>query len=301
MPAETAIDKLAHTGVIGQHPPRKMTETHAVKSPATPSKIRTKSFFGSEQVYIPRIGTSLEADSECNLEQLLPALSKIPSILSLNTSDWRLASQSPAHESDDYEFVNIKSSGCRDSQGMLVLSQAELTSYVWLPLIHNLSRNLSSTDEACYSHSNVLEEFHFSLYCTLVEYMNGLRQVHDNTKYVKVYIDPCTSLLLISLMMTSSHCFSSAINLLQLRFIPDCIYVALKLLELSECLASQTENVTSEIRASTTDINELINSARQCGLDMLWRMKDYSSILRWYLDHDLIMEASQLHMRIEKL
>lgn len=186
-------------------------------------------------------------------------------------------------------------------EGELVISQIETLSYVWLPLIHS---NEISLDYCSWS---------------LSTYISALRQE-------SVFIHPALSVLLIH-VLSAQRKYLHISRLLQLHFFPDVSEIALAALELADIIS-----VTELDTASSTSIFQLnnntlvpansmhyrkssmsskfhdtilvkssISTLQQVGIDMLWRLQEYVTVIRWMLGHIRVMEAINICLKKRSL
>lgn len=180
----------------------------------------------------------------------------------------------------------------RDEEGYLVLSQTEIISHVWLPIILN-----GSIDPD---------------YCAwaLTSYVAVLRGGG-------VDIHPALSMLVLRLL-ASHRKYMDIARFLQLQFLPDAMEVAMTALELCDVIAetaaetapSNGDNECTQqasngaIDSSLCNRSSCIGGAlwlqsavatlQQVGLDMLWRLQERATVIRWLLGHGKVIEAINL-------
>jgi len=194
----------------------------------------------SNQIFLPLI-TALISQYDCdNMDKITELVSNIPTVpLQLR----------------------------RDSSGTLIVSQTELLSHVWFPLILNSMTN----DASCDYYRWALSSF-ISCY-----------------RSVGVPISPVTSMLLLS-MLTVKGKYMEVARLLQLQFLPDSTEIANIALEISGLIEKKKH-------ANMTSLLSTVQTIRQVSLDMLWRLNEKVTVVRWLLGRGDIIDAISLCMK----
>ena len=222
----------------------------------------------------------------------------------------------------------------RDEKGNLVLSQTELLSHVWLPMI---LVNPTYVD---------LEYAGFALSLCITVYRglgtgNGRGGGGGGGD-----IHPAMSMLLIKLLLSQKR-FSEIGRLLQLQFFPDAVEVAMTALELCDAIKdshrvrkgekgesgeNQIQGNSDGSAAGNSDLNDsnsgsvsgkqikqikqikqslpsqqsqhfiggdagawaAFSTLQQAGLDMLWRLRKCVFVVRWLLGHAQVTDAMTL-------
>ena len=156
----------------------------------------------------------------------------------------------------------------RDSEGSLVVTQAELLTHVWIPLV------LQAVTEAS------VEYFSWAL-SSYIAVQRGIGAT----------VHPAVSMLLLKLLSARGK-YMEVARLLQLQFFPDASEVAMTALEISDVV---DDLVSSPAPTTTVPSALVLKSAvsllQQVGLDMLWRLRERPVAVRWLLGHGRVVEA----------
>jgi len=85
-------------------------------------------------------------------------------------------------------------------------------------------------------------------------------------------------------------------RLLQLQFFPDAAEVAMTALELCDVIADNSGTLLTQPRGVLEQHlqTSAIANLQQVGLDMLWRLQERTTVVRWLLGHGKVMEAISL-------
>jgi hypothetical protein len=152
----------------------------------------------------------------------------------------------------------------RDSAGTLLVTQTELLSHVWFPLILNSMTN----DASC-------EYYRWALSSFIACY-----------RALGVPISPITSMLLLSVLTVKGK-YMEVARLLQLQFFPDSTEIANIALEISGLIEKKKET-------NLTSLLSTVHTIRQVSLDMLWRLNEKVTVVRWLLGRGDIIDAITL-------
>lgn len=179
----------------------------------------------------------------------------------------------------------------RDADGNLVLTQTEMLSHVWIPI---LLATTSAIDLEYYSWA-------------LSSFIATQRGEGVNTH-------PAVSMLLLKLLSARQK-YTEIARLLQLQFFPDAPEVAMTALEISDIIEESLSTFgqhrsMEDSRSGSPGTNNtsyapsghhpslLLRSAvmisQQVGLDMLWRLNERCVVVRWLLGHGRINDAMSL-------
>jgi len=188
----------------------------------------------------------------------------------------------------------------RDACGGLICTQAEIISHVWLPLLLN---------------SDVDFEY---LSCALAVFIAHLRESN-------VSVAPAFSAVLLNVLFHSSR-YMEVGRMLQQRALPDSIELALYSLEFCDMLEDLIENTLIDLKpldsAETsfeqdTPVQENLSAppiappkteavtpsdqlerhrtalgvTRQSALDVLWRLDERVTVVKWHLSHGEVLRA----------
>lgn len=193
----------------------------------------------------------------------------------------------------------------RDACGGLICTQAEIISHVWLPLLLN---------------SDVDVEY---LSCALGVFIALLRESN-------VSVAPAFSAVLLNVLFHSSR-YMEVSRMLQQRALPDSIELALYALEFCDMLGDLIESALLDLKpletadssfeqdpgiaapvdtlvppvvapppktaAAVTPLDQLerhrtaLGITRQCALDVLWRLDERVTVVKWHLSHGEVLRA----------
>jgi hypothetical protein len=187
----------------------------------------------------------------------------------------------------------------RDSCGGLICTQAEILSHVWLPLL---------------LHSDVDFEYIASALCVFIAHL----------RESNLPVTPAFSAVLLNVLFHSSR-FVEVSRMLQQRAVPDSIELALYSLEFCDMLEDHIENAQVESQTQSGGFGEPIDSEastapaaagletriegalvahdqirryrsalgvmRQCALDVLWRLDERVTVVKWHLNHGEVLRA----------
>jgi hypothetical protein len=195
----------------------------------------------------------------------------------------------------DNVVVKVPLSGRRDSYGTMIISQTEMLSYIWLPIILQKPGGME------------IDYIRWSL-CTYVTALRGAVPA--------VPVHPAISILLLNLLVLEGR-YAEMAHLVQLQFFPDSIEVAMAVLELSDIVSQnmiadannqannsgQMNSYEAQQAEILRDINmyklsSSIQVLQQVGLDMLWRMQEKTTVVRWLLGRGRVLEAITLCMKV---
>lgn len=187
----------------------------------------------------------------------------------------------------------------RDSCGGLICTQAEILSHVWLPLLLN---------------SDVDFEYIASALCVFIAHL----------RESNLPVTPAFSAVLLNVLFHSSR-FVEVSRMLQQRALPDSIELALYSLEFCDMLEDHIENAQVDTQTQSSGFGEQIDSEtaiapaaagqetriegalvahdqirryrsalgvmRQCALDVLWRLDERVTVVKWHLSHGEVLRA----------
>ena len=154
----------------------------------------------------------------------------------------------------------------RNEAGLLIVTQSELLSVVWMPLAL-INTKLVPAEQTVYA---------------LTLYLGVLRGAGAVAL-------PAASALLVRLLSAQRR-YSEISRLLQLQFFSDSSEVALATLELCDVL-QQADPQLFLLEKVT------VRALHQVGLDMLWRMHEKTLVIRWLCGHGRVGEAMALCVR----
>lgn len=191
----------------------------------------------SNKIFLPII-TALISHYDCdNMEKMTDLISKIPKVP-----------------------LQIR----RDCTGTLIVSQTELLSHVWFPLILNSVTNDASCDYYRWALSSFIACY----------------------RAIGVPISPVTSMLLLSTLTVKGK-YMEVARLLQLQFFPDSTEIANIALEISGLIEKKKQSNMTSLRST-------VDTIRQVSLDMLWRLNEKATVVRWLLGRGDIIDAISL-------
>jgi hypothetical protein len=190
---------------------------------------------------------------------------------------------------EDNVVVKVPLSGRRDSFGTLIISQTEMLSYIWLPIIL-LKPDIVDIDYVRWS------------LCTYITALRGSSP--------PVPVHPAVSILLLNLLVLERR-YAEMAHLVQLQFFPDSIEVAMAVLELSDIISQSVDDQGEGTGKETMvgydrlyqDVNlykfsTAIQVLQQVGLDMLWRMQEKTTVVRWLLGRGRVLESITLCTKV---
>jgi hypothetical protein len=180
----------------------------------------------------------------------------------------------------------------RNERGDLILTQSEILSYIWIPLL------LSSEDADFFYLERILTNYISSLIDQGVEIISSLALLHLHLIY-------------------SLGEYEKLSNLLSNGFYSDSADIALTLLQFSTLLEEELSIVGNEQQSSSSsskshkqsnqrnrsgisgsvETKQLYIAMKKCrsiSLQMLWRLNELVTIVKWYLTQGLVMEAMEL-------
>jgi hypothetical protein len=165
----------------------------------------------------------------------------------------------------DYVPISLR----RDEKGDLLVSQTELLSYVWIPLLLSPSCD--------YVHcSEMLTNYMVALVERGIEVIPAFSMLHLHILYyLKQYQD--------------------IRNYLSMSLYADNTEVAFMILQFAgmmeeEIRLQQASNNWSKIKT----LQSCVSCYQTHGIDMLWRLQQYSAAVKWYLTHGFVVEAMEL-------
>lgn len=164
--------------------------------------------------------------------------------------------------------VNIK----RNCDGVLLITQLDMLLFVWIPLLNKDDSSIANKEKFLWAFSSYI--------ATLKKY--------------DVHVEPSVALLHINWLTLCSR-YGEVARLLQLQFYSDVAEVALAALELSDTLKVSQNSLCDKV--STIDISHVSTTLLQTGLDMLWRLKERATVVRWLLEHHYVLNAVVLCMK----
>lgn len=179
--------------------------------------------------------------------------------------------------------VEVQLSLRRGVDGVLIISQTEMLSLVWLPL---LSKSLSGLSECDNRTTREIVEYCSWSLSTYIAALSG----HG------LLVQPTLCLLLFN-FLSSYQNYTEVCRLLQFQFFPDTVELAMTALELSESIRDEIKakkEVDKKLDTDGRDIvykESLINIFQQSGIDMLWRLGERSVAVRWLLSTGYISSA----------
>lgn len=213
-------------------------------------------------------------DSEVHLEPphslqlFLPDLSAVTSVkVGTGTASQREYGHMHAQPGEQTtNSAGLRVSVARDASGMLAITQTELLATMWFPLVLVNSKH-ASLDYVAYA---------------LTLYLGALQSAGATAL-------PCACILLIRLL--SAQCkFLEIARLMQLQYFVDSAEVALTSLE--GCDVLQQEDSQAYYRQLPT-----VRTLQQAALDMLWRLEEKSTVVRWLCSHGRVSDAMRLCQR----
>lgn len=149
----------------------------------------------------------------------------------------------------------------RDKDGNLIVTQTEMLCRVWLPAIRSVKANIERI-----------------IWC-ITAYISALRMFD-------IAVETAISMTLVNLLVLENR-YADITKYVQQHFFTDSTELAMLLLEISDALdTSQSSN-----NSSRTLEQQMIRVMQQCGLDMLWRMDDKTTVVRWLLSHRRLIDA----------
>jgi hypothetical protein len=126
---------------------------------------------------------------------------------------------------------------------------------------------------------------------------------------IPISIHPALCVLLLNLLM-SIEAYVEMANLLQMQFFPDSEEVAFSALEVSDVILEREKSKTAvgftscEMRCSDFDcvgsgssmirVEFAVRVLQQVGLDILWRIRERATVVRWLLGRGRVLEAISL-------
>ena len=152
----------------------------------------------------------------------------------------------------------------RDGTGTLIVSQTEMLSHVRFPLMLNSMTNDASCDYYRWALSSFIACY----------------------RALGVPISPVTSMLLLSTLTVKCK-YMEVARLLQLQFFPDSTEIANIALEISGLIEKKKQ-------ANMTSLLSTVYTIRQVSLDMLWRLNEKATVVRWLLGKGDIIDAISL-------
>lgn len=231
--------------------------------------------------------------SEMDIEPLEPTYALhmfLPDILAINyngkANDRQKSSQENLSEASSNPPTKLSAPSFpliirRDENGNLIVTQTETLSYVWLPFICSDDADLN--------------------YCSwaLSSYIACLRAEH-------IDVLPALSLLLIH-VLAAKRKYLQITRLIQLQFFQDTSEVAMAALELADVIIEielsdgrSGVGLESRVPISGTDrisIKSAVRGLQQVSLDMLWRLQERATVVRWLLGHGKVMDAISLCLK----
>jgi len=215
----------------------------------------------------------------------------------------------------------------RDGEGRLVLTQTEMLSHVWLPLIlASPADGLPHLTWALQCFVAVLRGVHgVGTQSGILLAGQGGRQGPSHagssggtgmgggglgSAVVGVSVHPAVSMLLLKLLTTRRR-FAEVARLLQMQLFPDSPEVAMLALEISDAIdcglgsgsgssPGSSPGSSSGVGvgvgvgvgfAASLSLRSCVNQLQQVGLDMLWRLGERGTVVRWLLGHGRVSEA----------
>ena len=214
------------------------------------------------------VRASKAVEAEGSLEPVNSLQIFLPDLSAVTASTLRGLKQGVRKEgaSQGTNSAGLHVSVPRDAYGMLAITQAELLSLLWFPLVLINTQGVSS-DYASYA---------------LTLYLGALRAAGATAL-------PCACLLLIRLLSAQGK-FLEIARLMQLQYFLDSSEVALTCLEACDIL--QQEDARSYRQHLPT-----MRTLQQAALDMLWRLHERNTVVRWLCSHGRISEAMKLCQR----
>lgn len=247
---------------------------------------------------------SINADTISNFRRASLYSKRVTSRDSLHSNQSHESNDDKSIDKKAFEYapmVDISSTAIplgeprRDKYGNLVITQTELISHVWIPLILVNRRGI---DVEYASHA-------LALYIAVVR-GTGIDSHH------------ALSMLLLRLLCAQGR-YMEISRLIQLNFFPDSTEAAMTALEIADIIVSlphknksNRNSPTGKQDHSNTEMNYLrfcqsrngvdhtnglavaIRTLQQVGLDILWRLKQSTVIVRWLLGHGEVMHAIDL-------
>eukprot|EP00602_Paraphysomonas_sp_CaronLab_P013104 CAMPEP_0185039892 /NCGR_PEP_ID=MMETSP1103-20130426/37291_1 /TAXON_ID=36769 /ORGANISM="Paraphysomonas bandaiensis, Strain Caron Lab Isolate" /LENGTH=1082 /DNA_ID=CAMNT_0027578961 /DNA_START=251 /DNA_END=3500 /DNA_ORIENTATION=- len=200
----------------------------------------------------------------------------------------------------------------RNEQSYLVCTQTEVLSYVFLPLAlkaveteslrrtHGIasvdSGDCSGSVSTCNSTISTEE-----LTWNLMFYISTLRTFH-------VAVNVSLSLLLVNLMSFQRR-FLDIAHTVQLQFLTDSPELSMTILDIADSLE---ENMTDSKQhfpplyhnmvgrdGMEREWKHAIAAMQQAGIDMLWRLQEKTSVVRWMLAHGRVSDAMMLCTKVK--
>jgi hypothetical protein len=186
-----------------------------------------------------------------------------------------------SNSGDNYvPHASIPLSTRRNYQGEIIVNQCEVICYIWLPIIFN----------------TINEQKQSSTYVTWA--LSTFIAVYRNTNAI---VHPAICLLLLNLLSSRNE-YMELCRLLQLQFFPDNAELAMSALELADSIeenelrlsSSKQPKVQSDYNPKEIYLRSAVATLQQVGLDMLWRLHERSTVIRWLLGHGRVIEAISL-------
>jgi hypothetical protein len=217
-------------------------------------------------------GEELESDAHLeppnSLQLFLPDLSAVTSaqLGEATGAGAEVRRQGQGPEEQTTNSAGLRVSVARDASGMLAVTQTELLSVMWFPLVLINSKH-ASKDYVAYA---------------LTLYLGALHGAGASAL-------PCACILLIRLL-SSQRKFLEIARLMQLQYFVDSSEVALTSLEVCDVL--QQEDARAYRRQLPT-----MRTLQQAALDMLWRLEERNTVVRWLCSHGRVSDAMRLCQR----
>ncbi len=165
----------------------------------------------------------------------------------------------------DYVPISLR----RDEKGDLVVNQTELLSYVWIPLLLSPGCDFVRSCEM------------------LTNYMVALVERG-------IEVIPAFSMLHLHLLYFLKQ-YQEIRNFLSMSLYADNTEVAFMILQFAGMMQEEfrLKQLSKPFVAMKT-LQSCISCFQTHGVDMLWRMKQYSAAVKWYLTHGFVLEAIDL-------